>query len=1284
MNRQRHRLVFNRARGLLMAVAETATRSTCASGQSGRSGAGAAPVQVRVSTWRLAPMWTWGLVSWAILALPCAAQITVDNGVAFARAHALRPGVALTAPQMAQLTSDTVWLVEQTVTLPDGRTTRALVPQLYARGHDSGPAPSGALLAGRAIDIQISGDLTQSGTIQARDTLLARTRNLRNLGGRIAGATVALDASSDLENIGGQIRADQRLLLVAGQDLRIASTTAATANAQGARTAIDRVASLQVAAAEGQISVQVGRDVQIAAAEVRSEGALAVHAGRDLSVATLDLLASESVRHDAANYRRESHRTQAGSTLQARGDLTLQAGNDLTARAASVSSANGALTAQAGRDLLIAAGESRVQLDEASRQKSRGLLSTKTIATQTHLDQTTAQASTFNGRTLEVGTGRDLRVVGSEAVSDAGTLLMAGRDLSIEAATETRATRDERSVRRVRRSGAMGSGGVGFTVGKQSESSQQVQVITSAAGSRVGSVNGDVQIRAGAHYRQVGSDLLAPRGDIDVAAQHVDIREARETEHFERTTQSLQSGLSVGLSNPVVTAAQTVNRVQAAVRESKDARSQALGALTQGLALYEAGAAAADDPSLAGGVTVAISLGSRRSDSRHTQTSDSAAGSRVPSGGDVRLRAAGAAQASDLRVQGSQVTAAGAVDLQADNAVLLLAARNLSNQQTQQSSSGAAVGVSVGVSSAGVGVNVTASGSKASGRGEGADQIWTPTRVTAGTALRIGSGADTVLQGAVAEAPQVMGRIGGNLRVESLQDTARQTQQERSVSAGVTYGSGGLRAEVSGHHGKASMDHTSVIDPSGVVAGHGGFDLQVQGQTDLTGGLLASSYEAAVAGRNRLITSAITIRDRSNVASAQASSSGFAVSSDMLTRGKYGATKALGANTLLNASESTSSSGMTRSAVSAGEVIVTNEAAQTALTGQSGPQTIASLNRDTAHAHVGVARPDLDAVQRVVNAQRAIKEEAYRAVTVFTDEAYRSRFEVKPRLFRVSCRDGADCVNDPKQVVYTPATPSEVANAPAGAVIAVNGILNDEQRGAQLTYQNTEHLRRKSEESSDKPRDVYLMHIAPARQTLSELLGVAYEKITAESDYKLANFLGYTTAQAVHTDLLKSRGQLGTVSLAHSRGTLTQKAAFTILANTPDASGTTYSNPNLSIRGVGGATGVADYTSSGLAVLGKSDKRDQITFSYFSNDPVSTSRLAGGNPGVSTLSDLWQVWKTSNSMHSCYGSGAAGCTQVEFPVPGGPQGTPNGNAKLMRFVGGKLVAETELQKKGGQ
>lgn len=57
----------------------------------------------------------------------------MNAGVTFAEQYHLTLGIALSAEQMAQLTSDIVWLVEQTVTLADGSTQRVLVPQVYVR-----------------------------------------------------------------------------------------------------------------------------------------------------------------------------------------------------------------------------------------------------------------------------------------------------------------------------------------------------------------------------------------------------------------------------------------------------------------------------------------------------------------------------------------------------------------------------------------------------------------------------------------------------------------------------------------------------------------------------------------------------------------------------------------------------------------------------------------------------------------------------------------------------------------------------------------------------------------------------------------------------------------------------------------------------------------------------------------------------------------------------------------------------------------------------------------------
>jgi len=174
----------------------------------------------------------------------------------------------------------------------------------------------------------------------------------------------------------------------------------------------------------------------------------------------------------------------------------------------------------------------------------------------------------------------------------------------------------------------------------------------------------------------------------------------------------------------------------------------------------------------------------------------------------------------------------------------------------------------------------------------------------------------------------------------------------------------------------------------------------------------------------------------------------------------------------------------------------------------------------------------------------------------------------------------------------------------------------------------------------------------------------------ASADYGLANFLGYTNGQELYADLLRSRGEQETTSLGHSRGVLIQQGSFEILANRPDANGEIYTNKNLTVRGVAGASNALTYSERAIRITGEDDKRN-VTFAYFDNDPVSV--VAGGNVGMTSLSDLWQVISTSNSMHSCMGTGARGCTQVEAPIEGGWQGTPEGNSRLVIYKGGVRV-----------
>ena len=134
---------------------------------------------------------------------------------------------------MAQLTSDLVWLVEQTATLADGIRQQMLVPQLYVRVKEGDLGGAGALLAGKEVNLQLTGDLSNSGTIAGRTVVKLTAQNIENLGGRIRGADVTAAAIRDLNNIGGTISADSQLVASAGRDLNLVSTTQSNAKATG-------------------------------------------------------------------------------------------------------------------------------------------------------------------------------------------------------------------------------------------------------------------------------------------------------------------------------------------------------------------------------------------------------------------------------------------------------------------------------------------------------------------------------------------------------------------------------------------------------------------------------------------------------------------------------------------------------------------------------------------------------------------------------------------------------------------------------------------------------------------------------------------------------------------------------------------------------------------------------------------------------------------------------------------------------------------------------------------
>lgn len=1184
----------------------------------------------------------------------------MNAGRTYAQEWNLIPGVELTAAQIAQLTSDIVWLVAQEVTLPDGRSETVLVPQVYVRVRPGAIDGSGSLLSGQTVNLNVSGDVVNSGTLAGRQLVRIDAANIRNLGGRISGGNVALMAQQDIDNLGGTIDAAGRLAAIAGRDINVVSTTRDSENTAGqssfTRTVVERVAGLYVSGPAGELLASAGHDVTLTAAVIGNSGAggqTHINASNDLNLTTVATGRQDNIVWDDQNHLNQGSTLEVGTVIQTQGDVSLTAGQNLTARAAQVNSEDGAAQTTAGRDLRIESGESSQNWSEARQATKSSVLSSTTTTNLDEMRDTRAVASTLSGDIVDLQAGRDIWVAGSNVVSDAGTRLTAGNDVAIKAATETRSATH---LADKQKSGLFTSGGLSITYGNQQTTQSADSVSTYAAASTVGSTEGGVAIQAGKNYRQTGSDVLAPQGDINIAAQRVDIVEARESSRSETETRFKQSGLTVALTSPVISAVETIEQMKDAADDTSDGRMKALAAGTAALAgagAYSAikagqgttvngndhqiitgkdedGNLTSRDATLAeraGGISVSLSMGTSHGSSNSVQTADTTHGSTLAAGGNVDIHATGAGANSDLTIQGSTVRSGHNVTLQADDEIKLLAAENAFDQHSRNSNSSASVGVSLGTS--GYGITAAASGGR--GGSDGSDTIWTNTHVEASNQLTLQSGGDTTLKGAVASGNQIVAGVGGNLAIESLQDTSRYDSKQQSLGGSVTFGPA-PGASASASQIKTHGDFASVTEQSGIRSGDGGFDITVSRNTDLKGAVIASTQAAVDQDRNHLRTGTLTTSDLENRAEASAEGSGISLSSDMLDRGKYGVAKAAFSSVMNSSEASGTSSGTTRSAVEAGSITIADESAQESLDGRTAGPSVASLSRDTEDSHHGAQRQDLRAIEHAAQTAQTIKQQTYKEAVPLADEAYRVSYLEKARMYHVlRDEESGEIVKDqdgrPVMRELSDAEKLALKSEPGGRLnVFTNGIFNDEAAAAGYAVQ-----------MSELPigEDVYLVYYPEADNGISELMVAGFQKLLEGGIADLSN-----ASQEVK-GLMEQHGSEGLNLVGHSRGAMTIGNAMEVLSKEPDSSGV-LANTEIKLVGPAYSAQVAanmlDEMSDG--------KQSVVLLQNHADDFVG--RIIGLNeatydlrpPESNKLHEWFTILGKAPTVHSCYGTGA--------------------------------------------
>ncbi|WP_425126422.1 hemagglutinin repeat-containing protein [Burkholderia gladioli] len=733
----------------------------------------------------------------------------------------------------------------------------------------------------------------------------------------------------------------------------------------------------------GQSNVVVGGDLTAKGAQIDlgQGGTLAAKGNVTLEAAsatsTVNSNSSGSESHGSyAETLHTSDQALTGTTLKGGDTVNIVSGKDMTLSGSTISLDKGNANLLAAGDVNVGAATETHALNSHETHSHSNVVSGSKVASGVDQTATYSQGSMISADGVTVTSGRDINVTGSNIVGTNDVSLSAARDVNIKTSQDTI---QSSTYFDKKETGLMSNGGLSVSVGSRSNSDKQQSSSVTNNGSVIGALNGNLTVSAGNDLHATGS-ILHAGNDVNLAGKTVKIDAATDTSNFAEQQQFRQAGVTVGVTNPVVAAVQTGRQMtNAAQSVGGDPRLIALAAATTGLAAkntYDSLKQMGGDPvKAATSVGINVSVGASKNDSQMQARSSTAVGSTVSAGRNVTIAAAGAGKDSNLDVIGSTISAGNNAKLAAEGNVNLQAAENTSSQHSTNSGASASVGVSFTVGDKS-GVAFTAGVAGNRGNADGDSSTWTNTHVSAGNEFAIQSGGDTNLKGAVASGKQVVADVGGNLNIESLQDKDHYDSKQQSAGISASVCAPPLctgKSSVAGSVGqtKTNSDYASVIEQSGIKAGDGGFQVDVKGNTDLKGGVVASSDKAVQYNLNKLTTSTLTHSDIENHASYDASSIGLS--------GGYGGTigkDQKGTATNVNPvpgttlpkgdgglqvappvalSASGDANSTTKSGISGGAITIADGAKQQQLTGQTAAEAVSSINRDTSNTGSALA-----------------------------------------------------------------------------------------------------------------------------------------------------------------------------------------------------------------------------------------------------------------------------------------------------------------------------------------
>ena len=323
-------------------------------------------------------------------------------------------------------------------------------------------------------------------------------------------------------------------------------------------------------------------------------------------------------------------------------------------------------------------------------------------------------------------------------------------------------------------------------------------------------------------------------------------------------------------------------------------------------------------------VNIHVSIGSSSSRSESSYEANTFDGGSIESNGDIIIEANSADSIKgNIKTVGETISGK-TVRLVASNDVSLQAATNTSEKLENAKSKGWSVGANISVAGGGI-LGFDASANAAKQKSNTKVITHTGTTVVGSDAVTITSGKDTHISGSKVIGKFVTADVGGNLSIESLQDTKTYVGESSNKGFSVSTNAGSLsNVSMSSSKGKMKSDYASVTDQAGIYAGDGGFVINTAETTSLTGAVIDSTADT---NKNKLSTKLLDVKDVENTAEYTSRNVGMSYNhvgnfKNLSKAGKDAVWNTLGTLPNLLPDSSKSSSSTTKSAISNGTIEV--------------------------------------------------------------------------------------------------------------------------------------------------------------------------------------------------------------------------------------------------------------------------------------------------------------------------------------------------------------------------